>query len=211
MRTSIALAMLGCLSLAAGCGDDTNNGGADMSVVADMTMGGGTTPTCADYCAKNLMNCKAGGDGGGGNVQYASSAACMTYCTTSAGWMAGTSGATSGNTIGCRTYHSTAAAADPVLHCPHAGPTGGSVCGTYCENYCQLLTKNCTGANAVAGYDATTCMTKCMGIPTGGKANDASGNTIQCRIYHLSMAAAMPSVHCPHAQTAADLPGGPCT
>ena len=155
------------------------------------------------------MNCKAGADGGASNAQYASTTDCNTYCTTSAGWPAGTAGATSGNTIACRTYHSTAAAADPVLHCPHAGPTGGNVCGTYCENYCQLMAKNCVGANAV--YDSATCMTKCTGIPTTGTVGAMSGNTIQCRIYHLSAAASNPTLHCPHSKTIADLPGGPCT
>lgn len=209
MRTSFALAMLGTMMLAGGCGDDTTTGGgSDMSMPRDLaTTGGG--PTCTDYCAKIAMNCTSG-DGGGGNVQYTSTAACNTYCTASAGWTAGTTGATSGNTIACRTYHAGAAAADPVLHCPHAGPTGGNVCGTYCENYCQLMAKNCTGANAV--YDAAMCMTKCTGIPTGGKAGDTSGNTVQCRIYHLSAAAADPGTHCVHSKIAADVTTpGPCS
>ncbi len=31
-----------------------------------------------------------------------------------------------GDTLGCRLYHGGAPAiTDPVLHCPHAGPTGG--------------------------------------------------------------------------------------
>jgi hypothetical protein len=71
------------------------------------------------------------------------------------------------------------------------------------------MAKNCVGANAV--YDSATCMTKCTGIPTTGTANDAAGNTIQCRIYHLSMASTDPVTHCPHGKTISDLPGGPCT
>ena len=208
MRTSLALVVLGCAALAGGCGDDSSSSGNDMSMAADLSMPSGGGPTCADYCAKIAMNCTSG-DGGGGNAQYASTSACQTYCTTAAGWMAGTTGATSGNTIACRLYHATAAAADPVFHCPHAGPTGGNLCGTWCENYCQMMAKNCTGTNAV--YDATTCMTKCTGIPTGGKAGDTSGNTVQCRIYHLSLAATDPVLHCPHSKIASELPTGPCT
>src|SRR2546430_1085986 len=137
MRTSLALVMLGCAALAGGCGDDNNNSGNDMSMPADLTMPSGGAPTCADYCAKIAINC-TGSDGGVvGNAQYASTVACQTYCTTAAGWPAGMKDATSGNTIGCRLYHATAAAADPVFHCPHAGPTGGNLCGTWCENYCQ--------------------------------------------------------------------------
>ena len=34
-----------------------------------------------------------------------------------------------GNTIQCRTYHASfPSAADPVLHCPHAGFDGGGIC-----------------------------------------------------------------------------------
>jgi hypothetical protein len=194
--------------LVAGCGDDTTSGmSGDMSIAHDLSTSG-NAPTCAAYCSKIAMNC-TGSDGGGGNVQYPDDATCLSTCMTAAMWPAGMVGDTSGNTVGCRLYHAGAAAADPVLHCPHAGPTGGDVCGSFCDNYCQLMAKNCTGTNAV--YDAPTCMSKCMSIPTNGHANDTSGNTIQCRIYHLDAAAADPMLHCPHSQTAADLPGGPCT
>jgi hypothetical protein len=207
MRLSFALIVLGCF--AAGCGDDTTSPtGGDMSMSMDLS-GGGGAPTCSAYCAKIQMNCTAASGDAGGNAQYMDAATCNSYCTTAAGWPAGTTGDTSGNTIGCRLYHAGAAAADPVLHCPHAGPTGGNVCGSYCENYCQLMAKNCTGANAV--YDAATCMSKCTTIPTSGQVNDTAGNTIQCRIYHLGAAATDPVLHCPHSKTIADLPGGPCT
>lgn len=208
MRTrSIALLAFGAL-VAVGCGDDTTSmSSGDMSVAHDLATGG-AAPTCAAYCAKIQMNC-TNDDGGGGNMQYPDTATCTSYCMTAAAWPAGMTGDQSGNTIGCRLYHAGAAAADPVTHCPHAGPTGGAVCGSLCENYCQLMAKNCTGGNAV--YDMATCMTKCSMIPTNGKPNDATGNTIQCRIYHLGAAAADPVTYCPHAQTAADLPGGPCT
>jgi hypothetical protein len=200
-------AFTGCLAVAlVGCGDDTQTA-ADLAVAHDMAVAGGGA-SCADYCGKIAMTCQSG-DGGATLAQYPSTAACLTYCTTTAAWPAGTTGATVGNTVACRLYHAGAAAADPVTHCPHAGPTGGDVCGSYCENYCQLMAKNCTGGDAV--YDAATCMTKCATIPTNGSANDTSGNTIQCRITQLGLAAADPALNCPHAKTASDLPGGPCT
>ena len=205
MRSFLAIIAIGCFGV--GCGDDTTStSGLDMSVAHDLASG--NAPTCATYCAKIEMNCTASGDGGG-NAQYADTATCTSYCMTAAGWPAGMIGDTSGNTIGCRLYHAGAAAADPVTHCPHAGPTGGNVCGTWCEHYGQLMAKNCTGSNAV--YDAATCMTKCATIPTTGQPNDTTGNTIQCRIYHLGAAAGDPVLHCPHAKTATDLPTGPCT
>lgn len=208
MRSSLALAFIAIGCFAAGCGDDTTSTtGGDMSIAHDMA--GGTTPTCAAYCTKVQMNCTAGSGDAGGHEQYTSATACNAYCTTAAGWPAGTSADTSGNTLGCRLYHAGAAASDPSTHCPHAGPTGGNVCGTWCDNYCQLMAKNCTGSNAV--YDAATCMTKCATIPTTGNVNDTSGNSVQCRIYHLGAAAADPATHCQHAKTAMDLPVGPCT
>ncbi|HWE28824.1 MAG TPA: hypothetical protein VHB97_12525 [Polyangia bacterium] len=204
MRLSLALVALGFF--AAGCGDDTTSpsSGLDLSVAQDLAGG----PTCAAYCAKIEMNCTAGTDGGG-HAQYTSANACNTYCTSAAAWPAGKVGDVSGNTIGCRLYHAGAAASDPTTHCPHAGPTGGDMCGSWCDNYCQLMAKNCTGSNAV--YDMATCMTKCATIPTTGMPNDTSGNTVQCRIYHLGVAATDPVTHCPHSKTAADLPTGPCT
>jgi hypothetical protein len=205
--STLAAALACCALLGAGCGDDTTSGSAiDMSIMHDLASG--NAPTCAAYCAKVEMNCTAS-DGGTSHEQYASVSDCNTYCTTAAAWPAGATGDQSGNTIGCRLYHAGAAAADPVTHCPHAGPTGGDVCGTWCDNYCQLMAKNCTGANAV--YTAAMCMSKCAMIPTSGNVNDTTGDSIQCRIYHLGAAATDPVLHCPHAQTMADLPGGPCT
>ncbi|HEX6836627.1 MAG TPA: hypothetical protein VF334_08645 [Polyangia bacterium] len=196
MRIALALIALG--GLVAGCGDDTTSpAGLDMSVPHDLATGG-SAPTCAAYCAKIQMNC-TGGDAGG-NEQYASESGCNSYCG-SAGWGVGMIGDTSGNTIGCRLYHAGAAAADPVLHCPHAGPTGGAVCGSLCENYCQLMAKNCTGANAV--YDAATCTSKCAMLGTQGHANDTTGNTVQCRIYYLGLAATDPTA-CANAFQVAD-------
>ncbi len=210
MRLTAAAFALAVLS-AVGCGDDTTSSSSiDMSIAHDLSTGGGGGPTCAAYCAKIQMSCTAG-DGGASHAQYASTTACTSYCMTNAAWPAGTTADTSGNTIGCRLYHAGAAAADPTLHCPHAGPSGGNVCGAWCDNYCQLMAKNCTGANAV--YDAATCMTKCATIPTNGMPNATSGNSVQCRIYHLGVAgtdAASAMLHCPHSKTIQDLPNGPC-
>jgi hypothetical protein len=203
MRSLFVFAAIGCFAV--GCGDDTTSNTIDMSIAHDLSASG--APTCSAYCTKIQASCTGSGDAGS-NAQYTDSTSCNNYCMTAAAWPAGTAADTSGNTLGCRLYHAGAAASDPVTHCPHAGPTGGNVCGTWCDNYCQLMAKNCTGSNAV--YDAATCMTKCMTIPTTGKPNDTSGNTVQCRIYHLGVAATDAATHCPHSKTLADLPTGPC-
>jgi hypothetical protein len=81
--------------------------------------GGGAGLSCAAYCALMEANCT------GANAEYDNTGECTTEC---GGWAEGTAADTTGNTLGCHTYHATAAAGDPGTHCPHAGPTGGGVC-----------------------------------------------------------------------------------
>lgn len=101
-----------------GGGDEDGGGGGDEDG------GGGGDVTCAEYCGVVTANCS------GANAQYADMADCMAYCAT-AGWPAGTRGEAANNTLACRTYHGgTPATGNAGEHCPHAGPTGGSVCGT---------------------------------------------------------------------------------
>ncbi len=76
---------------------------------------------CEVYCDFLDDNCT------GANAQYASRAACETACagipTT------GTSSATLGDSIQCRSYHASfPSAADPATHCPHAGETPTDQC-----------------------------------------------------------------------------------
>jgi hypothetical protein len=208
MRISSAVMALGCALLVAGCGDDTSvSSGVDLGVAPDLAASTGG-PTCAEYCNKIEMACTGNGDGGAGHAQYAGLADCNAYCSMVAAWPAGMGGATSGNTIACRTYHAGAAVADPATHCPHAGPTGGNVCGGWCENYCYLMAKNCTGTHAV--YDMATCLQSCATIPTNGQPNDTSGNTVQCRIHELGLAFTDPATHCPNAKTVMDNASGVC-
>jgi len=71
-----------------------------------------------------------------------------------------------------------------------------------CSTYCATIPTVCTGANtqfytdpAVAG-----CLDICTNVyPKTGNPGDASGNTFQCRDYHLGLAASLPNVHCVHA------------
>lgn len=192
---AVAAVLSAVLGLAA-CGSDSDP-------APDPTAG------CAAYCTTISTNCTAG------NAQFASEAACNTYCnrarTAPEYWAAGTAGATSGNSLACRTYHGGApAAADAALHCPHAGPSGGNLCGTWCANYCDLALSACTGGLALYA-DRAACETACAGIPAGGVPNATAGNTLQCRIYHLGVAAssaANATIHCPHGNAT---PTGPCS
>jgi hypothetical protein len=126
MKHNKILFALGLSTMAlAGCPTDpvpTDAPVIPTDVPAGSDTGGVITMDCAGYCAQTAANCT------GANAQYDDTAECMAYCTAS-GWPAGTANAMSGNTIACRIYHGGVAATDPVTHCPHAGPSGGSVCG----------------------------------------------------------------------------------
>jgi plastocyanin len=184
------------------------------AVTADLgpdTAGSDTVsaPTCTEYCATIETNCT------GGNAQYTSINDCMNYCSAVGKIPLGVTGATSGDSVGCRTYHASAAAGDPVFHCPHAGPSGGNMCGTWCDVYCDLAMSNCTDTNQL--YDDTEqCMAACGELATTGAALDKSGDSVQCRITHLGYAGvdgANAAIHCPHALIfpAVSSPCGPAT
>lgn len=147
-------------------------------------------PTCEAYCTAVTANCT------GANAQYADNQACLDYCNTGAQLPLGTAADTSGNTVGCRTYHAGVASTDAALHCPHAGPAGGNVCGTWCDNYCQLADTNCSGDDALTF--AADCATDCAAFSPDGAQGNAAGDSVQCRIYHLGVASGDAPLHCPH-------------
>ena len=106
-----------------------------------------------------------------------------------------------------------------ATHCPHAGPVGSliaagstAVCGaSACADFCAMEAKVCgTDAAPVTGVthrytDMNACMTACGGFTTTPEASPTvtSGNTLACRIYHLTNAAAgataaVTDTHCGH-------------
>ena len=66
-----------------------------------------------------------------------------------------------------------------------------------CDTYCALADANCTDDNAIDWGD-DDCATACAGYSADGTDGDAGGDTVQCRIYHLGVAADDPATHCPH-------------
>jgi hypothetical protein len=146
------------------------------------------------------------------NAQYKDMPSCMLECS---GFTAtGALTDTSGDTLGCRIYHSGLAsqsASNAVTHCPHAGPTGGDenpngtagVCGEPCTSFCSIAAKVCTGANQQFTTTAA-CMTACQSFAADSATYnlaDTSKNDMGCRFYHLNNAAqstAAATTHCPH-------------
>ena len=160
-------------------------------------------PTCDQYCGVYMQTC--------GNVsEYIDAAECVSYCNTYAGIPAGTTVDKSGNTIGCRwnQLKEAAGAAGEVAKqeaCVAAGRSGGNVCGTWCENYCHLAIKNCSGEPT---YFETfnECKVACAAFPEDGIVGEKTGDTVQCRIYHLGVAgddlSGGAAMHCPHGSIA---------
>lgn len=193
-NTTQCILLMSILSvLAFGCDDNPatpDGGGTDT--------GPSAATACETYCDTVATNCS------GDNANYADRAECLDVCA-SAGWPEGdpvtASGPASGNTVGCRTYHSGAPAVDdPATHCPHSGETGANVCGTWCDVYCGTAMSVCTGANALYANTAA-CMTACGAFDTTGEIGVTSGDTVQCRLYHLGVAIRGDdtAMHCPHA------------
>jgi hypothetical protein len=84
------------------------------------------------------------------------------------------------------------------------GQLFSSRCGTPSGTLCYGLTAGCTAVSGNIQYpDAATCISKATSHPNTGDYTTqvTSGNTLQCRIYHTSVAlqsASSATVHCPH-------------
>jgi hypothetical protein len=148
---------------------------------------------CEQYCATVQANCTE--DGTTNHAVYFSEAICLAACSAFAD---GSPGDELGNTVHCRLTQAQLAAStgEPDEHCPAAGPGGASFCGEHCEGFCTMMARFCPGFGSFAD-----CMQECPGIPDIGGYNIGiqSGDSIQCRFYHVSAATQAPSVHCPHA------------
>src|SRR5262249_48312659 len=141
--------------------------------------------------------------------EYTSMAVCKSICTQIE---PGTSTDMNKDTIGCRAQHAKTANVEPVTECPIAGPLGGGVCTNTgaCTTFCVLDLALCAGATAPDGgpnapYKSTQeCATACAGFKVDqgvGDIQEQSGDTFNCRLYHLEAAyggGALVNVHCPH-------------
>jgi hypothetical protein len=163
----------------------------DAEVVSDASANDAALPQtldCESYCETIQSACT------GNFSQYDTLEECLSMCDD---MPPGALDDASGDSVGCRLYHAQNAMkqARPEVHCPHAGPTGGGVCGSRCEALCDRATKLCTDDRGYpeAYSSREDCMTICQQTDAGlggykvdaAKELPASGNTVNCRIYHL--------------------------
>ncbi|APR82011.1 Hypothetical protein A7982_07360 [Minicystis rosea] len=191
--------MTSLLALSAGCGGGEGGTGGSTGGSGGGSGGAADTPNCDEYCTKVTTNCT------GATAVYTSKEVCVAACKYIP---VGTAADTTGNTLGCRTYHAGAAAgstANATLHCPHAGPGGAEYCGSNCDGYCNLAMGACPSLYSKLDDCLTTCATF---TDTEPFTSQVSGNTLQCRLYHASVAAG-DDTHCDHIGTSPS--PGTCT
>jgi hypothetical protein len=166
--------------------------------------GAGAAPPaidCASYCNEIQATCQ------GALQQYDTLDSCLGFC---AALPLGNPGDTEVNSIACRHAELEAAVAinEPEVHCASAGPGGENVpagaddaCGGACEAYCTVLRATCASDFATVFSDHATCLADCDLLIDDGvfDASKQSGDTLQCRLWHLSAATVVDTPHCLHA------------
>ncbi len=68
-----------------------------------------------------------------------------------------------------------------------------------CQIYCADAKANCVGKNALYDNDEDCFATCSILKDRAAEEGRVAGNTLQCRIYHVDVAASNPATHCPHA------------
>jgi hypothetical protein len=180
----LLLGLTAFVLLAACRGDFESTGGSETS--ADDAK----TELCEDYCTNIGDTCT------GDFSQYGATQQCLDTCMT---LDTGNEGDELGNSIECRLHYALQAAENPEDNCRSAGPGGDGVCGSNCEGFCQIQSVACTG-DLQQFPTITDCVAACNGfdasIPYDSSVVD--GDSLACRLYHLTVASTTPAVHCPH-------------
>jgi hypothetical protein len=171
-------------------------------------------PLCQEYCSTVTRACTEE------YAVYGNEAQCLAVC----GLLEeGTASDGVGNTVGCRLNAARDISTEPA-DCRFAGPGGAGVCGDNCDSYCELMSHGC-GTDDYKAYwldDLEQCKRKCRGLPDldldgelesddsrysalNNNARDHDGDTVQCRLFHASVANTSvggPAGHCWHAALA---------
>jgi hypothetical protein len=101
----------------------------------------------------------------------------------------------------------------PITACTNADgccvtsctPNMDDDCADLCTTFCTDVIATCVDANVVYA-DMNECMTACGDFVVGTN-GDMTGDTLECRITHLGLAAADPDTHCSHTAVTS----GPCS
>ncbi|MBK9037545.1 MAG: hypothetical protein IPL61_40930 [Myxococcales bacterium] len=103
-----------------------------------------------------------------------------------------------GHTVACRTFQAAAAELDAAAHAPSAGPAARR---RVRERLRELLRDDRRICGDLSPYATSAeCLSACAGFASLSPfdASDIAGDTIECRLYHLTAASVAPGTHCPH-------------
>lgn len=163
-----------------------------------------TNIDCARYCNDMMTTCVSD------DTQYQSEAICETFCSK---MDMGEGGIASGDTVACRDIQVSNAKDEPDPNnkhndCVSGGPsttcfaTPTSPDDAQCAAFCKLDFALCAGLTDYK--DENDCFTTCKtwGQSFAGPLLDSTGDTLQCRTYHLELSqTGNPNdlqTHCPH-------------
>jgi hypothetical protein len=194
MTMAAAGAGAGAGGIASGAGGSSSGAGAGGSPVDD-----GSEPAelslCERYCNTIATACPAP------NEQYASPGACRAVC---AKLDPGEPGDFGENTVECRLGRAELArdTGEPGTYCFSAGPGGSGVCGSDCEGFCTIMADVC---ELMGSFEE--CLPQCEMVPNLSGPPDnvtydisvQAGDSVQCRLFHVSAASLDPITHCGHA------------
>lgn len=147
---------------------------------------------CGDYCLSIAGACS------GAAQQYFGLTGCVAMCGVF----------TADGGLACRAAHLALAQGDASAECPRAGPYAAGACGAECDAFCSLYEAQCG-----AFTDAGSCASACTAITRAQKPflRVTSGDTLECREYHLVTAYLVGDKsgqgHCAHASLSG---GGVC-
>jgi hypothetical protein len=149
---------------------------------------------CSEYCEGVMSACT------GANAVYVTADACRALCAL---LEPGDPAKATGNTLACRAAQASLAEREPDAHCAAAGPGGNDTCGSDCQAYCAMYPQVCPAEAEAQGTD--TCLDQCRMLvdqPSFDVTADHGGDTLECRLVHLSSSVLQPAAHCQHAQLA---------
>ncbi len=149
-----------------------------------------TSESCVEYCDTVMEACT------GELAVYTTRRTCIDVCNA---LDPGTDTEPAGNTVACRKRQANLALqGEAGEFCPDAGPSGGAACDGPCPAWCQLLSEACPEDHEAL----SDCESSCPALEDVGTFNVDefyTGDTIQCRLIHVS-AAFDDDVHCEHAK-----------
>lgn len=104
------------------------------------------------------------------------------------------------NTLACRARQADAAKDEPKGYCRSAGPGGNGQCGSDCDAYCRVFPQICPKQYEYRSTEE--CLRACGALTeqdTYNLEDDHGGDTIECRLVHMTSASVDPTNHCAHA------------